>query len=80
MGMIANSFESQSPFAGTSPTDGSVEVAFSLPSWMTGPVGEDVVNKTRKNASKNANDRGDRYLKNRYGYDSKRDSVGKPSW
>jgi len=76
MGMIANSFESQSPFAGTSPTDGSVEVAFSLPDWMTKPMGEGM----GKGAAKKAQERGDRYLKKRYGYDSKTDSIGKPSW
>jgi len=80
MGMIANSFESQSPFAGTSPTDGSAEVAFALPKWMTTPIGEDTSNETRKGASRKAQERGNAYLKRRFGYDAKNDSIGKPSW
>ena len=79
MGMIASSFESQSPFAGTSPTDGSVEVAFSLPDWMTKPAGG-TNEELGKKAAKKAQERGDRYLKNRYGYDGKTNTIGKPSW
>lgn len=59
---------------------GEEKVAGSFLDWLTKPAGEDTINSIRKGASGAANQRGERYLKNRYGLDSKTNTLGKPRW